>query len=136
MRSKNWKKVEYKVARMLGGKRVPVSGRARHYKGDVDHEKYFIEVKSGKQVPKKVLKWYGELKKSKIVKTYGFLIIPEEAIPKVILRWYEKTEKECPEGKIPLLVMKPKYSHYEFVLWRVCGSYRFTTLDIFVDRMG
>lgn len=134
MASKHWKKVEYLVAEKLGGKRVPVSGNARGFKGDIEHPKYFVEVKSGKQIPKIVLKWYEELKKSEIARKHGFIIIFRYSIPKTIMKWYEKTEKDCPEGKKPLLIMKPKYCHQEFVLWRFFNNFHFTTLDIFVEK--
>lgn len=137
MTSNNWKKVEYKVARMLNGRRVPVSGSARGFKGDVEHLKYFIEVKSGKQVPKKVLKWHNRLKfAEKILKDdfLGFIIIADFEIPKKIKDWYEKTVEECPKGKIPILVMKPRNVRNEFVLWKVAGSYLFTTLKIFAEN--
>ena len=132
MASKHWKNVEYLVAEKLGGKRVPVSGNARGFKGDIEHPKYFVEVKSGKQIPKIVLKWYEEFKKSEMAKKHGFITLFRHSIPKTILKWYEKTEKDCPKGKKPLLIMKPRYSHHEFVLWRSFGDFRFSTLDVFL----
>jgi len=135
MASNNWKKVEYLVAEKIGGMRVPVSGRSRTIKGDVEHPIYFIEVKSGKQVPKIVLKWYEEFKKSEMAKKHGFIMIFRYSVPKTILKWYEKTEKDCPEGKKPLLIIKPRYCHYEFVLWRVFNYFYFTTLDTFVEQV-
>jgi len=136
MVSNNWKKVEYKVERMLGGKRVPVSGRARGFKGDVEHPVYFIEVKTGKQIPKTVLKWHQRLLfAEKLLKGnfYGFIIVGCE-IPKKIREWYEKTVRDCPEGKIPILIMKPRYCREEFVLWEVSGDLLFTTLKIFAEK--
>jgi len=48
---KDWKACERKVAALLGGKRVPVSGRARGHSPDIEHERLSIEVKSRKQLP-------------------------------------------------------------------------------------
>ena len=45
---KDWKACERKVAALLGGKRVPVSGRARGHSPDIEHERLSIEVKSRK----------------------------------------------------------------------------------------
>ena len=140
-KSNNWKKVEYKVAKILGGNRVPVSGNTRGFKGDVEHPTYFIEVKYGKQIPKKVLKWHERLKFAEKImgeSFLGFIIINRFEIPKVIIDWYEKTVEECPDGKTPILVMKPKNVWHEFVLWKVKGSplfdYLFTTLKIFAEK--
>jgi hypothetical protein len=48
---KDWKTCERHVAELLGGKRVPVSGRARGDAPDVAHERLSIEVKSRKTLP-------------------------------------------------------------------------------------
>ncbi len=48
---KAWKACERKVAALLGGKRVPVSGRARGDAPDVLHDGLSIEVKSRKKLP-------------------------------------------------------------------------------------
>ena len=48
---KDWKACERKVAALLYGERVPVSGRTRGYTPDVDHPTLAIEVKSRKQLP-------------------------------------------------------------------------------------
>lgn len=137
MVSNNWKKVEYKVEKMLGGKRVPVSGRARGFKGDVEHPTYFIEVKYGTQIPKIVLKWHERLKFAERIMGedfLGFIVICRLEIPKKIKEWYEKTVKECLESKIPILVMKPRNVRNEFVLWKIAGDYLFTTLKIFAEK--
>lgn len=133
MVSNNWKKVEYKVAKMLGGTRVPVSGRARGFKGDVEHPEYFIEVKTGKQIPKCVIKWHKEFEKYDLCKRIGYIEVSKNVIPKRILDWWEKTKADCPDGKEPLLIMKPRYSHFEFVLFEKKSTkyFIFTTLDIF-----
>ena len=48
---KDWKACERKMAALLGGKRVPVSGRARGHSPDIQHERFSIEVKSRKKLP-------------------------------------------------------------------------------------
>ena len=50
--SDQWKKLERKVARKLGGKRVYRMGNWGEGKVDVDHPVFSIECKEGKQVPK------------------------------------------------------------------------------------
>ena len=48
---KDWKACERRIAQLLGGQRVPVSGRARGDAPDVAHERFSIEVKSRKTLP-------------------------------------------------------------------------------------
>ena len=48
---KDWKACERKVAALLGGKRVPVSGRGRGHSPDIEHDRLSIEVKSRKRRP-------------------------------------------------------------------------------------
>ena len=48
---KDWKACERKIAALLGGERVPVSGRGRGYSPDIRHERLSIEVKSRKKLP-------------------------------------------------------------------------------------
>jgi hypothetical protein len=48
---KDWKSCERKVAALLGGRRIPVSGRARGYSPDIHHERLSIEVKSRRKLP-------------------------------------------------------------------------------------
>lgn len=49
--SKTWKNIERKVAALLGGERVPVTGRQRGSAPDVQHELFSVEVKHRKQLP-------------------------------------------------------------------------------------
>lgn len=51
MSDKTWKKVERKIADMLGGKRIPVSGRQRGDAPDIEHHWLSLEVKHRKQFP-------------------------------------------------------------------------------------
>jgi len=48
---KDWKACERKVAALLGGARVPVSGRGGSNSPDIEHERLSIEVKSHKKLP-------------------------------------------------------------------------------------
>ena len=48
---KDWKACERKVTALLGGRRIPVSGRGRGDNPDIDHELFSIEVKSRKTIP-------------------------------------------------------------------------------------
>lgn len=51
MSEKGWKRAERRIAGILGGERVPVSGRGRGDSPDVEHPVLSIEVKSRKSVP-------------------------------------------------------------------------------------
>lgn len=51
MSERSWKRAERKVAELLGGVRVPVSGRQRGHTPDVEHPSLSIEVKSRKSLP-------------------------------------------------------------------------------------
>lgn len=46
-----WKAVERKVAAILGGERVPITGRARGSAPDIAHDTLSIEVKHRKSLP-------------------------------------------------------------------------------------
>ncbi len=48
---KDWKACERRIAELLGGQRVPVSGRTRGDCPDIAHERLSIEVKSRKRLP-------------------------------------------------------------------------------------
>ena len=48
---KDWKACERKVAALLGGTRIPVSGRGRGHSPDIHHERLSIEVKSRRKLP-------------------------------------------------------------------------------------
>ena len=48
---KDWKSCERKVATLLGGRRIPVSGRGRGDAPDVEHKCLSVEVKSRKTIP-------------------------------------------------------------------------------------
>jgi len=133
MPNKTWKDLERKVAKMLGGQRIAASGTGA-IKGDVQHDTYFIECKWGKQIPKTVLKWHEALKED----GYWHIIRYEANIPDTILKWYDKAKEQAGD-KMPLLIMKPKGIHNEFVFWYwdyECENriFAFTTLKKFAER--
>ena len=51
MADKTWKRVERQVAGILGGQRVPVSGRQRGDQPDIQHPWLSLEVKHRKTLP-------------------------------------------------------------------------------------
>lgn len=46
-----WKTAERKIAALLGGKRVPVTGRGRGDAPDIDHNEFSVEVKHRQTLP-------------------------------------------------------------------------------------
>lgn len=46
-----WKAVERAVAEILGGKRVPVTGRSRGDAPDIEHDIFSVEVKTKQKLP-------------------------------------------------------------------------------------
>jgi hypothetical protein len=51
MTEKAWKRTERQIAALLGGQRVPVSGRVRGDCPDIEHDQLSIEVKCRKAIP-------------------------------------------------------------------------------------
>lgn len=51
MADKAWKACERRVAKFIGGKRVPVTGRARGDAPDIEHPWLSVEVKYRQKVP-------------------------------------------------------------------------------------
>ena len=49
-KSKQWKESERKMAKELGGERVPISGRQRGYAPDIKHDRFAIEHKYGQRI--------------------------------------------------------------------------------------
>ncbi|MEW5760540.1 MAG: hypothetical protein AB1779_07225 [Candidatus Thermoplasmatota archaeon] len=84
MPDKVWKAMERRVAKKLGGKRVPCSGIGQ-IKGDVFHSFFEVECKYRRKFALK--KWFDDLR---------------------------SRAKES--GKIPILVVKMKGQHSEFVV--------------------
>lgn len=55
MSEKRWKAFERRVAAILGGRRVPVTGRSRGDAPDIAHPLYAVEVKHWTRQPETVL---------------------------------------------------------------------------------
>lgn len=55
MSEKGWKRCERKIAEILGGRRVPVSGRQRGDRPDIDHDVLSVEAKYRQSIPKWLL---------------------------------------------------------------------------------
>ena len=84
-----WKKLELKVAKMLGGQRNPLSGSAsKHTSGDIIHDKFYVECKY----------------RAKFA---------------VVSLFKEVEEKAKAENKVPLLVLKQKNLRGELVVLRL-----------------
>jgi hypothetical protein len=60
-----WKAVERKLAEILGGERVPVSGRSRGSAPDIAHPFLSIEVKARQKHPALLVDAYDQASKSK-----------------------------------------------------------------------
>lgn len=52
---KLWKAAERKIAKLLGGERIPVSGRQRGFSADIAHDEFSIEVKHRQSLPDWIL---------------------------------------------------------------------------------
>ena len=62
MSNPSWKKLEQKIAKKLGGRRIPCSGVSRDFKGDVITDELLIDCKYGEQIPKKIIDWWKKIK--------------------------------------------------------------------------
>lgn len=59
-----WKDVERRVAKRIGGKRVPLSGENNGFaSGDVDHPRLFVEVKHRKSIG--IARWFEKTEEDK-----------------------------------------------------------------------
>jgi len=93
--SSNWKSVERKVAKKLGGVRIPLSGRNNMGKiGDVELIGYNVECKSGRQIPKAVTGWLETLRALPHVdETKGLGVLFGGEIPILVLQPFQKKEQ-------------------------------------------
>lgn len=60
-----WKHVERELARLLGGRRVPVTGRQRGSAPDIEHPWLSLEVKHRKTIPRWLLDALAQAEASK-----------------------------------------------------------------------
>jgi hypothetical protein len=79
---KSWKEAERRIAAILGGERVPVSGRGRGDAPDIDHPVLSVEVKS------------------------------RATIPRWITDALEQAESASREGRMPAAVLHPDQGRY------------------------
>lgn len=71
----NWKAVEREIANILGGERVPVTGRQRGSAPDVKHPVFAVEVKKRKTLPE----WLHDAMRQAVASVRG------EQLPIVVL---------------------------------------------------
>jgi hypothetical protein len=63
-RRRAWKRDESEIARLLGGERVPVTGRQRGYRPDIEHQWLALEVKSWANLPQRVVEAMDQAEKA------------------------------------------------------------------------
>jgi hypothetical protein len=90
---KDWKACESKVAALLSGKRIPVSGRSRGDSPDIHHERLSIEAKSRKKLPA----WIED------AMTQAEACAQDDQLPLVVLHQDSKRYQDA------LVVMRLKY---------------------------
>jgi hypothetical protein len=73
----SWKRAELEIARRVGGKRVPVSGRARGDAPDVQHPRLAIEVKHRKKLPEWLLDALDQVEKSAVLDQIPVVVLHE-----------------------------------------------------------
>ena len=101
MTDKSWKQLERRVARWMGGRRVPLSGANNKFRsGDVDHPRLFIEAKQRKKLG--FLKW---------------ILKAQEDNEKEAREFYKREEQR--NEKRVLLVVHEKKSHKVFGIMRM-----------------
>jgi hypothetical protein len=106
MTDRAWKVAEREVAELVGGERVPITGRQRGATPDVQHKWLAIEVKNTRSFPK----W---LKDAHL-----------QAIASKV-----KEESEGSETKLPVVIIKPHRTN-------VRNGYIMMSLGDFVDWFG
>lgn len=86
MTDKSWKQLERRVARWMGGVRVPLSGANNKFRsGDVDHPSLFIEVKQRANLG--FLKWFEKAQEDSEKELKG---VPKQEQKKILLVVHEK----------------------------------------------
>lgn len=64
MAEKTWKRVERKIAELIGGRRVPVTGRQRGDAPDIQHEWLSVECKHRQELPAWIMEAIDQAKAS------------------------------------------------------------------------
>lgn len=106
MPDKRWKNTERKVAKILGGERVPVSGRQRGFSADVKHDRLSIEVKD------------------------------REKLPAWLYDAMEQAEMSAHDGQIPTVILHEKGQKYEDCLTLVRLSSIIEMINKTEDKHG
>ena len=86
MADKSWKAFERKIAGVMGGERVPVSGRERGYAPDVRCERWSIECKV------------------------------REKLPVLLMQAVDQAKKSAKVNQLPVVFLKQKYSKFSDTL--------------------
>ena len=95
---RDWKQVERRIAAILGGRRIPVSGRGRGDNPDIEHPTLSVEVKARD----------------------GFPAWLEDAL--------RQAEVSAGEGKTPVAVLHPDRARYSSDALVVCRLSEFAKL--------
>lgn len=81
MTDKTWKQIERKVAALLGGVRVPVSGRQRGDSPDVLHPTFSIEVKHREHLPAWLFDAMQQAEASKRNEQIPLVVLHQKGVP-------------------------------------------------------
>ena len=77
-RTSNWKNVERKIADLLNGQRVPITGRTRGSAPDIEHDEFSIEVKHRKLFPSWLMDAFDQAIKSRKENQIPIVILHQE----------------------------------------------------------
>jgi hypothetical protein len=78
---KTWKRIERRVAELLGGVRVPVSGRQRGDSPDVIHPVFSVEVKHREKLPEWLFDAMRQAEASKRGEQVPLVILHQKSMP-------------------------------------------------------
>ena len=78
---KDWKACERRVAKLLGGQRVPVTGRQRGDTPDIEHAALSIEVKSRKSLPAWLLGALGQARAASEEGKIPVVVLHQDRVP-------------------------------------------------------
>jgi len=74
---KAWKRTERTLAEILGGRRIPITGRTRGETPDIDHDRYSVEVKLRKKLPNWIWDAIDQAEKAKTKNKLPVVILHE-----------------------------------------------------------
>lgn len=108
MPDRTWKRVERRVASLLGGQRVPLSGRAPSLKGDVRVDDWLVvEVKHRQRLPRWLMEALAGVREAAGPGRLGIVVLHERgrrhALVLASLRdfrdWFGAPREESDEGE-------------------------------------